>query len=545
VVNDNQELQRAHGLVDALYGGRLTRRQLLERAGVLGVGAATLGAAIANPSFGRLTALAQASGEITIASDGDIDTLDPHISQLLVYGNQIRFTVFNGLVKYAPDLSYVGDLAASWTNPDDKTYVFVLKDGLTYHDGTAVQASDIQFSYERAAASKTIWASRVANIDTYEVQDAKTIKITLKTIQADFIDGLVQVSIISPAIAAACFAPMPGATPEAAPAGAGVGTTAIGTGPFKFISWTPNDNIQLEANPNYHEAGVPGVSKLTFKILTDAQVAIANVQSGTVNAALNIPVSQAAPLQGSKDVTPIIVATSSIPLFEFGKNNATINGSAKVRQALASCLDKDSIQQVVYNGQGKPKWSFVPTSHWAYKEEAGYPYNTGTAKQMLSDEGVSNFEFTCLCIQGYPDGEKAATIWQAGLAEAGVKMNIEVQELSVWLNNYINETCDVLWNVFPGFADPNYFVSLGLKPHLADTGNWKNPDAAKLADEANQTLDQAKRTDLYAQLQDITVADLPVIIIQETPQASITQPNVSGWQINPLGFVFVDQVKIG
>ena len=66
------------------------------------------------------------------------------------------------------------------------------------------------------------------------------------------------------------------------------------------------------------------------------------------------------------------------------------------------------------------------------------------------------------------DGERASTIWQAGLQEAGVTMNIEVQELSVWLDNYINHTYDVIWNVFPGFADPNYFVALGLEPHQLD-----------------------------------------------------------------------------
>ena len=542
-MTDHESMRTAQDLVEALFTGRISRRQLFERAAVLGVGMSALGAAVRSTAFGGGVAHAQASGDITIASDGDIDTLDPHVSQLLVFGNQIRFTVYNGLVKYAPDLSYVGDLAASWTNPDDKTYVFTLKDNLTYHDGTPVVASDVQFSYERAAASKTIWASRVANIASYEVVDDKNIKITLTNVQADFLDGIVQVSIISPAIAEACFAPLPGATPAAGPAADTVGTTAIGTGPFKFISWTPNDNIALEANPNYHDAGAPGVATLTFKIIPDAQIAITNVQSGTVNAALNIPVSQAAPLKDSTDVTPVIVATSSFPLFEMlGKNNETIRNNVAVRQALAMCLDKATIQQVIYNGEGNPKWSFVPTTHWAYKDEAGYAYDTAAAKQALADAGASDLEFTVLCIQGYPDGEKAATIWQAGLAEAGVKMKIEVQELSVWLDNYINHTYDVIWNVFPGFADPNYFVSLGLEPHFAD--GWTNAEAKQVAEAANQTLDQTERTTLYGRLQDLTVQDLPVIVIQETPAASLTQPNVTGWNINPLGFIFLDAVKI-
>jgi peptide/nickel transport system substrate-binding protein len=516
----------ARKLAQEFLHGRLNRRQLLERASLAGVGLTSLGAAIAGPTFGPMSALAQAAGEITIASDGDIDLLDPHISQLLVFGNQIRFTVFNGLVKYAPDLSYVGDLAASWENPDDKTYIFTLRDGLTYHSGQAVEASHVEFSYKRAAESNTIWASRVSNIAAYEVIDAKTIKMTLTNVQADFLDGLVQLSIISPEIA-----------PE-------LTTKAIGTGPFKFVEWTPNDQIVLEANPNYHEAGVPGVAKLTFKILPEAQIAINNVKSGTVNAVLNVPVSQAAPLKTDASLSTIIVPTSSFPLFELlGKNHEAIRTNVKVRQAIAHCLDKDAVQATVYNGEGNQKWSFVGSTHWAYKEIAGYAYDPAAAQALLAEAGVSDLEFTCLCIQGYPDGERAATIWQAGLAEAGITMNIEVQELSVWLENYIGHTYDVIWNVFPGFADPNYFVSLGLQPHLQD--GWTNAEAARIAAESNQLLDQAMRMELYSQLQDIFVEELPVLVIQETPQASLTQTNVTGWEINPLGFVFVDDVKIG
>jgi ABC-type transport system substrate-binding protein len=96
--------------------------------------------------------------------------------------------------------------------------------------------------------------------------------------------------------------------------------------------------------------------------------------------------------------------------------------------------------------------------------------------------------------------------------------------------------------VFPGFADPNYFVAFDLKVHLAD--QWKNADALELADQAATTLDQAKRKELYAKLQDVFVSDMPVIITQEVPAASLTKPNVSGWQINPLGHVIVRGVSV-
>ncbi|MCC6943047.1 MAG: ABC transporter substrate-binding protein [Thermomicrobiales bacterium] len=516
--------ESASSLMREFMVGRITRRELLARAGAAGMSVSALAAAVSTPWLSSGVS-AQASGELVVAIAQDIDTLDPHISQLLMFGDTLRRTVFNGLVTYADDLSYLGDLAESWENPDDTTYVFKLRDGLTYHDGTAVDASHVEFSYKRIAEQATVWSSRVANIASYEVNDPTTITITLNNVQADFLDGLVPLSIISPEIAE------------------NIENAAVGTGPFKFVEWVTNDHISLEANPDFYDSSLPGVATVRFNVIAEPQVAITNLQSGDVNGVNDVPVSQVAPLEGDDRVNVINVPTSSIHIFEMiGKNHETIRTNAAVRQALAYCLDKNAVQQTVFSGGGLPKWSFVGSTHWAYKDVPGYDYDPAAAAAILEEQGVSDLEFTVLCIQGYPDGERAATIWQAGLAEAGITMNIEIQELSVWLDNYINHTYDVIWNVFPGFADPNYFVSLGLEPHFAD--GWTNEEAQELGTSANQTLDQAARTEQYGRLQELFVQDLPILVIQEAPKVSLTAPNVSGWEINPLSWIGINKVTI-
>jgi len=471
---------------------------------------------------------AAAAGEttFTIAASADIDTADPHISQLLMFNNIIRLNVFNSLVRYGPNLDLVPDLAESWENPDDKTYIFTLRQGVKYHNGQEVEAKDVEFSFKRIGEKETVFSSRVANIDSYEVVDKSTIKITLKAPQADFLDGLVFLSIL----------------PEAVEAD--LAQTPIGSGPFKFVEWVPNDSITLERNPDYFEPDLVKVDKLVFRIIPEAQIAVTNLQSGEIDGILDIPVSQAVFFKDATDAKAIIQPTSSFHLFEMlGKNSEPIRTDVRVRQALAYCMDKDTIQKTVFSGEGRPKWSFVPYGSWAYVEEAGYPYDPEKAKALFAEAGLADgFEFSVIIPSGYPDGEKVTTIWQACLSEIGVTLNIEVQELSVWLDNYINHTYDVSWNVFPGFADPNYFVSLGLKPHFAD--GWANADAEAAADAANATVDQAQRTELYAQVQAAAVADLPVIVVQEVPQASLVKPNVEGWEINPLGMVIVRGVSL-
>ncbi|MCC6705807.1 MAG: ABC transporter substrate-binding protein, partial [Thermomicrobiales bacterium] len=289
---------RIKALVEAFAAGKINRRQMLGRAAGLGVSAAALGGVLSG-NLGSLTASAQDGGsELIVSLSGDIDTLDPHISQLLIFGNSIRFNVFSSLVRYSPTLEYLPDLAESWENPDDKTYRFTLREGVTYHDGTPVQASDVEFSFKRIAELETVFSGRVANIATYNVIDERTIEITLNEVQADFIDGLILLSIISPAIAE------------------NVAQNPIGTGPFKFVEWSTNDHISLARNENYFEEGVPGVDALRFNVIPEAQAAIANLESGAIQGIVDLPVAQAVPLEGSDAVTPIIVPTSSIHIFE-------------------------------------------------------------------------------------------------------------------------------------------------------------------------------------------------------------------------------------
>jgi peptide/nickel transport system substrate-binding protein len=463
---------------------------------------------------------------ITIAAANDIESGDPHTNQALVYNNVVRLSVFNALVRYGPDLAYVPDLAEKWENPDDKTYIFHLRQGVKYHNGQEVEASHVQYSFKRIADKKAVFATRVAPIDTYEVVDKYTIKFTLAAPQADFIDGLVGLSILPPEVET---------TLDKKP---------IGSGPFQFVEWVPNDHITLQRFPDYFEKDLAKVDKIVFKIIPEPQVAITNMQAGAIDGILDIPLTQAATFKTSSTIKPIIQSTSSIHILELmGKKSEPIRSSAKVRQALAMCLDKAAVQKVAFAGEGRPKWSWVPFGSWGYKEEAGYAFDPQKAKALLAEAGYPDgFSFSVNLLNGYPEGEKIATIWQAGLQQAGITLQLQTMERAVWSPAYRAHDFDVSWNVFPGFADPNYFVAYDLKVHLAD--QWQNAEAAQLADQAATTLDQAKRKELYARFQDIFVSDLPVIVTQEVPAASLTKANVNGWQINALGHVIVRGVSV-
>ena len=214
-----------------------------------GAGGAAGAAASVKPTAAQAAAAGGIAPQVTIAAANDIDTADPHINQSLVYGNVVRLNVFNALVRYADDLSYVPDLAETWENPDAQTYVFHLRQGVKYHNGQELEASHVEYSYKRIADKKAVFASRVANIDIYEVLDKYTIRMHLSAPQADFIDGLVGLSIVSPEV------------------DADLDKKPVGSGPFQFVEWVPNDHITLQRYPGYFEPNLARVDKLVFKVI--------------------------------------------------------------------------------------------------------------------------------------------------------------------------------------------------------------------------------------------------------------------------------------
>ena len=147
-------------------------------------------------------------------------------------------------------------------------------------------------------------------------------------------------------------------------------------GPSSSPSGCPTTTSRCNASPGYFDKDQAKVEKLVFKIIPDPQVAITNLQAGAIDGILDVPLAQAAQFKSSTTVKAIIQSTSSIHIIELmGKNSEPIRSNAKVRQALAMCLDKAAVQKIAFAGEGQQKWSWVPYGTWAYKQEEGYPFD--------------------------------------------------------------------------------------------------------------------------------------------------------------------------
>ena len=469
-------------------------------------------------------------GTLTIASTQDIDNYDPHWNQLIAYAVLIGNNVFSFLTKLGPDMTVQPDLAESWDISADGTeYTFYLRSSAKFHNGRAVTADDVVYSFNRTLDQETTFRTKLDPVESIEALDDYTVRIVTKSAWAPFLEDIAVIAIV----------------PEEA--NDTLSKEPIGSGMFRFVEWVPNDHITLEKNPDYDVPGTPKLDKIIIKILPDMAVALTNLESGDVDAVYEVPAADADRFKGRDDfVFQTPPASNSLFLIEMMVNNTEPLKDVRVRTALAMCLDKEAIQQNVYFGEGDAQWSSLPKSSWAYIEPPGPSYDPAGAKKLLAEAGYPDgFELTIETITGVAVMENIATIWQEGLAQAGVTLDVKILDLSTWLDSYINLKYETIANWMNVHGDPHSMYDIIFKKHFTDPGSFPNEEMAQLIEDGATTIDTGKRKAIYAKLQQMLVDEMaPVLTVQSQPLIALTSPKVKGWTMNGKGDIFFEGVYV-
>lgn len=465
---------------------------------------------------------------LTVGIPADIDNFDPHTNQLVAYFS-IRYTVFEPLVKYDKDLKVQPCLAEEWTLEGDRTWVFTIRQGVKFHDGHPLTPDDVKYTIERVRDNSTgsFLQSYFANVEAVSV-DGQKVRITLKEPNPAFLSDLVPLAIVHP---------------EAAPK---LKQHPIGTGPFKFVSWSPNERIVLEANRNYWEPSIPKIDKLVLRPLTDPKLMVSNLEAGTVDVITEVPMPEIPRLSGSASIRLVRPSSSNkIALFEIAQKNHKAFSDPRVLQALAHALDRDSINKTVFHGLGKVIPGPFPSAVWSALQTGGYAYDLERARTLLNDAGWSKgLEFDLITPVGYPELEKMCVMWQASLAQIGVKANVKVQEVPQWLEAYIGRTYHITANFYPQLsADPSTYCNQILLP-LVQASMPDNEAVVRLISRGATTVDEAERRAIYEELQRIVLERLPVLTVCEIPVAAASAAKVKGLEINPAGVLWFHGVSV-
>ncbi len=357
---------------------------------------------------------------ITIGIPQDLDSLVPSLSQGA--GTQeILFNIYEGLYKPDSEGNLVPAVASDYTMSEDGlVYTFTLREGIQFHNGNPVTVQDVKYSIETCAGLNggEPVISAFSNIESVEAPDDGTVVITLKESSSPFM------AILS--------------TVEAAivPADADdLQTNPVGTGPYRFVSRSLQENVVLERFDDYW--GEPAhIKDITLKVLADSDSIVMNLEGGAVDLVARVSTQQAAELG---DDFEVLEGTMNLVQAMYLNNAAAPFDNEKVRQALCYAVNKQEILDFVSEGKGTPVGSSMfPAFGKYYVEELNDLYTTDLekAKALLAEAGYPDgFSFTMKVPSNYQQHVDTAQVVAEQLKQINVTANIELIEWETWLND--------------------------------------------------------------------------------------------------------------
>jgi peptide/nickel transport system substrate-binding protein len=473
-------------------------------------------------------------GQLVFATQRDATTFDPTKSQD-VYSNDILSQVADTLFQIDDKGQVVGRLVEKTENPQPNVYVFTLKKGIKFQDGTDLDSTAVKFNIERHINDpKATTSQDVKPITDIQTPDPQTVQITLSAPFAPFTSRLTTGVgfILSPTAVQKLGDNLQR------------DLTGAGSGPFKFVSWEPANQIVLERNPDYWGKDADGtqqpyVDKLIFKPFPDENVRLTNLKTGDADALRgNPPTAQADSVLQSPDLT-----SSEIPGlgFQFVDMNTSKPPFDKpeVRRALAYAIDRAQINQTVNFGHGVPLTLPIPPSvPWAFMKGTQYDNrDIDKAKQELASAGVSNVSFSMQISNASPQLQQVAELMKDQIKDAGFDMEIQLIDFATIISNANAGDYQALCLGWSGSVDPDgnlyplFYTGAGF-----NFVKYSNPELDKLLDDGRTNLDQAKRAQAYMDAQKILLQDQPTIVLYSQSQIASARKNIqnypntySGW----------------
>ncbi|MFY0632174.1 MAG: ABC transporter substrate-binding protein [Vannielia sp.] len=339
-----------------------------------------------------LVALPAAAETLTIGRANEPQSIDPQFSR--TGNNQMTaLHIFDRLVLTDANVRSMPGLAVSWTNEDDTHWLVKLREGVTFHDGSPFTAADVVYSLERAPDvpnSPASFAGSVSNLEAMEVVDDLIIRFTTKTPDPLFIENIGTVYILSKA-----------ASEGMANEDFNSGKAAIGTGPYKFVSWSPGDNLELARNDAYW-GEAPAYESVNMRFISNDAARVAALLSGAVDLIDLVPPADLPNLRANEDVT--VYDTPTVRLIYLALNQADdaplltdTAGNAlaenplkdpKVRMAISMMIDRQAIIDRLFYGAGEAASQIVPTGVFGFNDQIGVtPYDPEGAKALLAEAG--------------------------------------------------------------------------------------------------------------------------------------------------------------
>ena len=460
-------------------------------------------------------------GEITVGIAQDLDdSLDPH--QTVAAGTrEVLFNIFEGLVKPNSDGEMIPAVAEKYTlSEDGTTYTFTLREGVKFHNGQTVTAEDVVYSINRCAAvpegqEKPLVAAFSA-VKSVEALDEKTVAVTIAQRDLEFI------SYMTAAIIPADYENQ--------------ATAPVGTGPFRFVSRTPQQDFVMERFEDYW--GAPAwLDKVTYKICENADALVMNLNGGSIDLCAHLTSAQASQLNQSFQV---LEGTMNLVQAIYLNNQAKPFDNQLVRQALCYAIDRQGIMDMVADGHGTAVGSSIYpafTKYFLPELVDKYPHSVEKAKELLAQAGYPDgFDMTISVPNNYQPHMDTAEVVAEQLREAGINVTIQPVEWSTWLDTIYNGR--QFQATVVGVDAANMTARAMLERFTSDYAknfiNYSNPAYDALFQQAINATDEATQTDLYKQMETMLADTAANVYIQDLCDLVAMRQDLGGLKFYPI-----------
>ena len=490
-----------------------------------------MGAILALGVLCGITAPARADSMLRISASTPVRSLDPAKHSLGAFEYNYSVLVYDRLTFFDDKLNVVPDLAQSWeSSPDLKTWTFHLRHGVKFHGGREADADDVVATYRRLMdpANASVILGSLKIVDNIESVDKYTVRFTLRAPYSSW-----------PAITAAFQAAiLPRDQFDS------ITTKPVGTGPYEFVSYDPNDTMELKRNPDYFDPSAAPVDRVEFKIIPDYGTAVAALERGELDIVWGLPPEFIEKIKGENGVHVSEVPTGSWAMFGMNESAPPFD-NPKVRQAIFKLVDRKEICDVALFGHGTPTISPLPPFHPYYDQAIAIgKADPEAAKKLLAEAGYANG----LTVQLWmPAQQPILERMAVTLRDAAKLANLTVEIHPVPEDQFRPSTRPMTINNFSARTTPDTM----LYDWYDSAGSWnmqnwhfKNAEVDKLLDRARETADAAEQKKLYTRFQEIAATEGPGAVIFVLNHADGVGNRLKGYQASPIRIINLKGVTV-
>ena len=480
-------------------------------------------------------------------------------------GNSIivQDQIYDRLITFKPGTTDLKpSLVTEWGTTDPTTWTLKLRQGITFHDGTAFDADAVKFNVERwwdpqhpngyrnAGKRYEIWAGLFGGfkgspnslLQSVTVIDPATVQFKLKQPFAGFPNALASgyFGIASPA-----------AIKKAGASYGTPGSLAIGTGPFVFKEWRTGDRIVLEKNPNYWQKGLPKVNQLVVRFVTDPAARLAQLRAGQSDFTVDLAPDQKKEVESDPNLDAVVRPSFNVGFLALNPSYKPL-ADVRVRRAIALAINRPAIVKAFWGDLGVHDAHFTPpTLSWSQDATlAAYPFDPEQAKQLLAAAGYPNgFDldlwYMPVSRPYYPTPKPIAEAFAADLSAVGIRVSLQTKDWAAYQADRLKppgyQSFMMGWT--GDYGDPDNFLYYHFGPGgTADLGNWKDDRLFQLLNQAREASDKATRGKLYSQVDAILHREILRLPIVHSQPLLAKRKAIDGWVPSPLGSETFDTV---